>query len=494
LSAYVAFDLGASNGRCIVGRFDGDRLSLDVMHRFENGPVELNGRLHWDILGIYTQIRNCLVQLGQSGPDDLRTLGVDTWGCDFALLDRQGKLVSNPYSYRDNQTAGIIPRLFDQMPRQDIFRITGLQFIEPNSLVQLFAMRSRQDPALQSAAKFQHIGDLMHYWLTGVIACEYTNASTSQVMDARTRHWSPEIIRTFDLDPDIFPEIIPPGALLGPLRPALRAETGLEEIQLVATATHDTAAAVLATPVESHPFAYISSGTWALLGKEVDRPNLTQGCLADNIANEGGAFNKITLLKNIASLWLIQECRRQWSLQGETFSWEELSAMSAAAPPFLAFLDPDDPIFLRPGDMPGRVQEYCRQSGQPVPKNKGEILRVIFESLAFKYRFVLERINALTQEPAVVLHIIGGGSRNALLNQFTANAAGLPVQSGPAEATALGNILMQMVALEELATLQEARDLALRSFPTQPFYPKDCERWDEQYLRFLKAANLAGSS
>jgi sugar (pentulose or hexulose) kinase len=477
-----------------VGRFDGERLCLDVLHRFENGPVELNGRLYWDILGIYTQIRNSLVQLGQNGPVDLRTIGIDTWGCDFALLDRQGKLISNPYSYRDSHTAGIIPRLFSRMSRNDIFQITGLQFIEPNSLVQLFAMQSRQDPALQSARTFLHIGDLMHYWLTGVIACEYTNASTSQIMDARTHKWSPEIIEAFGLDPAIFPEIIPAGALLGKLRPALLSETGLEDVQLVATATHDTAAAILATPVESRPFAYVSSGTWALLGKEIENPILTQQCLADNIANEGGAFNKITLLKNIASLWLIQECRRQWSLQGKTFSWEELSAMSAEAPPFLAFLDPDDPIFLRPGDMPGRVQEYCRQSGQPVPQNKGEILRVIFESLAFKYRFVLERINSVTQEPTAVLHIIGGGSRNSLLNQFTANATSLPVQSGPAEATALGNILMQMVAVKELTALQEARDLVLRSFPTITFYPKDGERWDEQYPRFLKAASLVDIS
>ena len=490
MSEYVAFDLGASNGRCILGRYDGNRLSMDIIHRFDNAPVELNGHLFWDILSIYANIRNNLIRLGQGDADEIRSIGVDSWGCDFALLDAKGKLVSNPYSYRDSQTAGIIPRLFSRMSQQDIFQITGLQFIEPNTLVQLHAMQLNQDPALKYAATIQHIGDLMHFWLTGIRACEYTNASTSQIMDVQTHRWSPEIIASFGLNPDMFPEIIPAGTLLGKLRPSLLAETGLKDVQIIASATHDTAAAIVSTPVTQKPFGYISSGTWALLGMEVTRPVLKSQCLSLNIANEGGAFGTITLLKNITSLWLIQECRRQWSLEGKTFTWEELSEMALDSKPFLAYLDPDDPVFSRPGNMPGRVQQYCQQTGQLVPQAKEEILRIIFESLAFKYRLVLQSLISLTQEQIAVLHIIGGGSRNVLLNQFTANAIRLPVQAGPSEATALGNILVQMVAMGELSSLADARSLVLQSFSTTIFIPEDVDRWDENYLRFLHVTGL----
>ena len=490
VSAYIAFDLGASNGRCILGWFDGNRLSLDVLHRFDNGPVELNGHLYWDILGIYSNIRNDLIQLGQKKSGEIQSIGVDSWGCDFALLDRQGKLVCNPYSYRDPQTVGIVPRLFDRMSREDIFRITGLQFIEPNSLAQLHAMQLNQDPVLENATTFQHIGDLMHYWLTGVIACEYTNASTSQIMDVQSHKWSSEIIEGFGFNPKIFPEIIPAGTHLGKLRSTLLADTRLNGVQVIASATHDTAAAIASTPVTQGPYAYISSGTWALLGVETTRPVLNPDCLSLNFANEGGAFGTITLLKNITSLWLIQECRRQWSLEGKILTWEELSEMALTAKPFLAFLDPDDPIFTRPGNMIGRIQQYCQQSGQIVPETKGELLRIIFESLAFKYRFVLQSLISLTQEQIAVLHIIGGGSRNMLLNQFTANATCLQVQSGPAEATALGNILVQMMAMGELDSLEDARSLVLNSFSTTIFTPIDIDQWDENYSRFLKVTGL----
>jgi sugar (pentulose or hexulose) kinase len=309
-------------------------------------------------------------------------------------------------------------------------------------------------------------------------------------MDVQTHRWSPEIIASFGLNPDMFPEIIPAGTLLGKLRPLLLAETGLKGVQIIASATHDTAAAIVSTPVTQKPFGYISSGTWALLGMEVTRPVLKSQCLSLNIANEGGTFGTITLLKNITSLWLIQECRRQWSLEGKTFTWEELSEMALDSKPFLAYLDPDDPVFSRPGNMPGRVQQYCQQTGQLVPQAKEEILRIIFESLAFKYRFVLQSLISLTQEQIAVLHIIGGGSRNVLLNQFTANAIRLPVRAGPSEATALGNILVQMVAMGELSSLADARSLVLQSFSTTIFIPEDVDRWGENYLRFLRVTGL----
>jgi len=490
MSLYTAFDLGASNGRCILGRFTGERLDLEVFHRFENGSVEINDHLYWDILGIYQQIKSCLINLGREYRHELRGIGVDTWGCDFAFLDKQGKLVANPYSYRDPQTAGMIPSLFTRMPKEVLFNLTGLQFMEPNTLLQIHVLQLREDPVLQAAATFQHISDLMHYWLTGVIACEYTNASTSQLLNASTRAWATPILEAFELPPGLFPEVVSPGIVLGSLRAPILSETGLDQARVIATATHDTAAAIVATPAETSQFAYISSGTWALLGVEIDHPVLTEQCLVYNIANEGGAFGKITLLKNIANLWLLQECRRQWELEGEGLSWGDMTDMAARSRPFSAFIDPDDPVFSHHGNMPAKIQRYCQDKGQPIPADKGEIIRTVLESLALKYRFVLDRIINLTQTPVEVLHIIGGGSRNTLLNQFTANAIHLPVLAGPAEATALGNILVQMVAMGDLASLEEARQLVCSSFQLANYLPQDGDVWEEQYQRFLMTINL----
>ena len=490
MSLYTAFDLGASNGRCVLGRFTGERLDLEVLHRFENGSVEINNHLYWDILSIYQQIKSCLIKLGREYRHELRGIGIDTWGCDFAFLDKQGKLIGNPYSYRDPQTAGMIPSLFARMSKEELFNLTGLQFIEPNTLVQIHVMQLRDDAVLRTAASFQHISDLMHYWLTGIIACEYTNASSSQLLNASTRSWAMPILEAFELPPKLFPDVVSPGTALGSLRAPIQSETGLDQARVIATATHDTAAAIVATPAETSTFAYISSGTWALLGVEIDEPVLTEQCLAYNIANEGGAFGKITLLKNIASLWLLQECRRQWELEGKQLSWDDLTEMAVRSRPFTAFIDPDDPAFSHHGNMPAKIQGYCQSKGQPIPAVDGEIIRTILESLALKYRFVLDRMINLTQIPVEVLHIIGGGSRNAVLNQFTANAVHLPVLAGPAEATALGNILVQMVAMGDLASLEEARHLVCRSFQLASYLPQDEQVWEEQYQRFLRTVGL----
>jgi rhamnulokinase len=372
-----------------------------------------------------------------------------------------------------------------RVPREEIFQRTGLQFMELNSLYQLMAMQVCSDPLYQTAATFLHIPDLMHYWLTGVKASEYTSASTSQMLDAVRRDWALDLLAELGLRNDIFPPIIQPGSRLGKLRPALASQSSLGDLEVIATVTHDTAAAIVAAPAQGYPFAYLSSGTWGLLGQEIDAPLLTPRCMHLNVTNEGGAFGKITLLRNIANLWLLQECRRAWALEGVVLTWEQLGDLAQSAPAFSAFIDPDDPTFLLPGDMPRRIQTRCQASGQPIPQSKGEIVRVVLESLAYKYRYTLERVEAVSGQKAQVLHIIGGGSRNHLLNQLSANATGLEVRAGPAEATAIGNVLVQMTALGHLGSLEEGRALVQRSFCCKIFAPQEVDAWESNYSLFL---------
>ncbi len=488
MSQYLAFDLGASNGRCILGRFDGSRLELEVMHRFENYPVELHGHWFWDILKLYENIKTGLLRARREAPGGFAGFGLDTWGCDFALLDKAGKLAANPYCYRDPHTRGIYTEAFARVPKEEIFRQTGLQFMEPNSLFHLLALHIHDDPVLRIAATYLQIPDLLHYWLTGVIGCEYTDASTSQMLDAHSRDWAWPLIRGMGLPEQIFPPIIPTASILGPLRPALADELRLGKTPLIASATHDTASAVVATPTAGGRFGYLSSGTWGLLGTEIDAPLITPACLQYNFTNEGGAFNKIRLLRNIVNLWFVQECQRQWSLEDEQLSWDDLIGLASAAPAFTSLIDPNALEFLAPGNMPARIQAYCQRTGQPAPEDKGSLLRCVLESLAFEYRHTLEQLNEVTGEPLEAMHIIGGGSRNRLLNQFAADAMGIPVIAGPAEATAIGNILTQMVATGELASLEEARALVRASFETETFLPAPPAHagWDAVYPRYLR--------
>jgi rhamnulokinase len=447
------------------------------------------GRLYWDVLGLYQNVEHSLHTLGRTGRP-FASIGIDTWGCDFALLDRQGKLIANPYCYRDRHTEGMYAEAFGRVSKEDIFASTGLQFMELNTLFQLLAMHVHDDPALQSAHTFLHLPDLLNYWLTGVTASEYTNASTSQLLNAVTRDWAYDLIQKLGLPEKIFPPIVQPGERLGSLLPELALKTSLGPVQVVATASHDTAAAIVATPTTGEPYAYLSSGTWGLLGQEIDQPLLTPDCMRLNITNEGGAFGKITLLRNIANLWFLQESRRHWSKAGEQLDWRTLIELANQAPAFTAFIDPDDATFILPGDIPNRIQTYCQQTGQTVPNTRGEILRVALESLALKYRYTLERVQTVSGVQAETFHIIGGGSRNQLLNQFTANALNLPVIAGPDEATAAGNILVQMVGLGHLASLEEARRLVRDSFVTETYLPQDISRWDEAYKQFLTSLRL----
>lgn len=488
-----AVDIGASGGRCSLATFDGEKLSLEVIYRFPNCPIEVMGHWYWDVLSLYQGIKEGLLRVSHEHRNDLRSIAVDTWGVDFALLDKHGNLISNPYCARDPQTRGIYPEIYRLINKRELFHQTGVQFMEINSIVQLMAMKLRQDPVYESAATFLTIPDLINYWLTGAKVCEYTNATTTQLFNTQTNTWAYPVIQKLGFPESLFPKVIPPGTLLGYLRPALAEEIGLPDVAVVATATHDTAAAVAAIPAYQSDFGYISSGTWALLGRETKQPLFSDQVLEYNFANEGGVFGTITFLKNILSMWFLQELQRVWRVQGREHPWQELINMAIEAPPFRSFIDPDHPEFIVPGDMPAKIQRFCADTNQKVPTTKSEILRTVLESLAFKYRLINDRATDLVGRPASIMHIVGGGSQNNLLNQFTASILNLPVVAGPPEATTLGNILVQMNALGLLNSLEEGRELIRRSIHLREFLPQNTAIWEEAYQTFLACTGLSAA-
>jgi len=487
---YIAFDIGASNGRCVIGSFDGRRLSLDVLSRFENGYVRVHDHLYWNVLGLWNNVKLSLARAASDFRGQIAAVGVDTWGNDFGLLDKHGELIGSPHCYRDPEMQGMMAEAFKIIPREEMFQITGIQFMEINGLYHLMAMVRSGSPMMQIAETFLMMPDLLNYWLTGRKVCEYTNATTPQVLDARTRQWAYPLIGKLGIPEHIFPEIIDPGQVLSPITHLIRDETGLSDTPVIAVATHDTAAAVAAVPASGDNFAYLSSGTWGLLGAEIPGPLLDLKVMQYNFGNEGGVFSTIRLLRNIANMWLVQECERIWALEGDKYTWDQLSSMAEQARPFTGFVDPDDPAFLLPDHMPSEIQRVCADTGQSAPQTRGEIIRACLESLAMKYRYNFEKLVDLLGKVPEVFHIVGGASRNRLLNQFTANAIKQPVIAGPSEATALGNVIMQMIAVGDLADLAEARQLIRDSFPTETFTPQDTATWDEQYAVFLSKTGL----
>jgi len=482
---FLAFDLGASSGRAVLGRFDGETLRLEEVHRFANGPVSVLGHLHWDALRLFGEMQDGLcrsVQLSGGGP---ASLGVDTWGVDFALLDAHDELLGNPYHYRDSHTDGILDEAFRRVPRAEIFEQTGIQFLQINSLYQLLAMAKQESPQLAAARTFLNIPDLFNFWLTGRKASEFTIATTSQCYDPRAGDWAWPLLEKMGLPTRIFGDIVPPGTLLAPLDPSLAQETGAGRVPVIAVAGHDTGSAVAAVPARSHDHVFISSGTWSVLGVEIDRPLITPEALAYNYTNEGGAEGRFRFMKNIVALWILQECRREWSQGGEPLSWDELTRMASSAKPFGCLVNPDDHTFLPPGSMPNRIRNYCQQTGQAAPETKGAIVRSILESIALTYRRVLEELEQAQGRTYSSIHIIGGGSKNGLLNQMTADAIGRPVIAGPAEATSIGNILLQALALGYIASLEEGRGLVRSSFLVTTYEPSDQPGWDEAYATYL---------
>lgn len=483
---FLAVDLGASGGRVILGRGDGARFTLEVLHRFSNGPVAIHGRLYWDHLRLWSEINAGLHAYTQRCQEPLTSIGVDTWGVDYALLDGAGKLLGNPYHYRDQSTEGMMEAVFARVPRQEVYEITGIQFLQLNTLYQLFARVQAADPQLSLAETLLFTPDLFHYWLTGRKVAEYSIASTSQMLRASDGAWATTMLDRLAIPSHFLPEIVPSGTVLGELLPEIREEVGFKQgVSVIAIAEHDTASAVAAIPDLDARSAYISSGTWSLMGIEIQRPVITAQSLALDFTNEGGVDGTIRLLKNVAGLWLLQESRRQWQREGKEYSWDELVALAEDAPPLRSFVDPDDPTFALPGDMPSAIRVACARTGQPVPESVGAVVRTVLESLALKYRWVLGSLETLAGHRLDTIRIVGGGTQNRLLNQFAANACQRPVVTGPIEATALGNIMMQAIAMGYLDNVTAGRQAIAASIERQHYEPQDGDAWDEAYARFL---------
>jgi rhamnulokinase len=490
--AYLAVDMGASSGRHVLGRFDGNSLHLEEVYRFENGPVEVNGSLHWDLLAQWTHVRNGLRAAAR--PDlSISSIGVDTWGVDFGLLGRNDELLGNPYHYRDARTEGIMEKAFGIVPRAEIFRHTGLQFMQFNTLYQLFVMKTNRSPILESAERMLMMPDLFHWLLTGEKSNEMSNASTTQFYDPQTGDWAFDLLDKFGLPKKILGPISQPGTVLGPLRKKLADDLCLAGMQVVLPGSHDTASAVMAVPTVSKPgvrpdWCYISLGTWALMGIESPRPVITDEVAKLNFTNEGGVGGTTRLLKNITGLWLVQECRRAWNRAGENLHWSDLDRLCAAQPPLQAFVNPDDHDFLAPRDMPEAICNFCRKTGQTVPSDKGGVLRCAIESIAMRFRKVLGDLESLAGGRIETIHIVGGGIQNRQICQAAADACGRRVVTGPIEATATGNLMMQALAAGDVGSIAEAREVVRRSISVDVYEPQNTAAWDEAYGRFSKIA------
>ena len=465
----IAIDLGATSGRVMDVAFDGAHLQLQEIHRFPNIPVQTPNQLHWDVLRLWHEIT-----VGIGAAADAASIGLDCWGVDYALLDSAGELLANPFHYRDPRTNGAMEWVFERMPRREVFARTGIQFMPLNALYQLAASIRDGSPLLDHAASLLTIADLFNYWLTGSKTCEFTEATTMQLYNPALAEWDREIMTAVGIPTDILTPIVQPGTKIG----------NYEGIDVIVPACHDTGSAVVAVPSTTENSAYLSSGTWSLLGLELSEPIISDASYAANITNEGGYGGTWRLLKNIMGLWVVDQCRATWKAAGDDYSFAQLSAMVQDAAPFKAFIEPDDPSFLPPGDMPARVIDYCRRTGQAAPKNDAEVIATVYISLAYKYRYVLAQLIDVSGQPVDHLHIIGGGSRNALLNQMTANAIGRPVVAGPAEATAAGNAIVQLIAIDELGSVAEARTMLSEASELRTFEPQNSAAWDDNYARF----------
>ncbi len=487
---YLAVDLGAESGRVIAGLFDGNRLELREIHRFPNAPVGIpshTGRisLHWDILRLWSEIKQGIGRAVHKENSIISGIGLDTWGVDFGLLDKSGALLGNPYYYRDARTDGMLAEAFQRVPRETIFEQTGIQFMQINTLFQLLSLVLRRAPELETAETFLTMPDIFNYWLTGRAVCEFTNATTTQCYDPRRRTWADALLKSLEIPRRMFPPIVPPGTILGEIIKPLAEELGTQT-SVITPACHDTGSAIAAVPARGEDFAWISSGTWSIMGTNVKEPVVNAQSLANNFTNEGGVGGTYRFSKNIMGLWLVQECRRTWAAAGEEFSYAQLTDMAASAAPFGAFVDPDVEDFLHPGDMPARIQEYCKLSSQKTPLQKGEIVRCALESIALKYRYVLERLEKMAGHTLQTIHIVGGGTQNRLLNQFTADATGRRVITGPIEATAIGNILTQAIALGHIPTIEQGRQIVQNSCEMAAYEPGQTSPWNDNYPRFCK--------
>ena len=477
---YLAFDFGAESGRAVLAHLQAGTLTTSEVHRFRNEPVEYGGSLHWDAPRLWFEVRKALSSVEHVG---LAGIGVDAWGVDYALLGERGELLQNPYHYRDARTQGVMEEVFGKVAREDIYRATGIQFMPINTLYQLITAQRDTPGIVASAKQMLTIPDLFNFWLTGNAVCEFTNATTTQMVDPLRRTWATDLMQKLDLRPDLPASIVEPGTVLGTLRPSLTQNSSLSATPVIAPACHDTGSAVAAITARDGT-AFISSGTWSLIGIELDAPILTLQALKLNFTNEGGVNGTTRLLKNVMGLWMLQGCRNCWSARGRSSDYQELVDLATRQPGFAHLVDPDDDSFLRAADMPGAIDGFCRRTHQPLPATEGAYVRCVLESLALKYRLVLGNLEQLCGKRIEQIRVIGGGSKNRLLNQFTADATGRRVLAGPAEATALGNVAIQILATGEASSLQEVRAIVDRSFATEIFEPTDTDKWQQHMERF----------
>ena len=484
----LAIDLGASSGRGIIGTFDGEKITLEENHRFPNEPVMVAGQFTWDIVRILHEIKTSIRKCANSEDNDIASIGIDTWGVDFGFLDKKGHLLANPVHYRDLRTVGIPAYSEDFVSSDEVYDITGIQVLELNSLYQLLAVKKNDPEIFDIAADMLFVPDLLNYFLTGYKQTEYTIASTSQLLDAKKRDWSYELIDKFGLPEKLFSNVVKPGTVCGSFLPSLSEEFGGLNPKVISVAAHDTGSAVLAVPAKSEKFIWISSGTWSIMGTETKDPVISEKSKEYNFTNEGGYGDTIRFSKNITGLWVEQESKRQWEREGEKISFAELAEMAAEAEPLRCFIDTDDARFATPGNIPKRIADYCRETGQFVPQTKGEIVRCILESLAMRYRYTVECIDEMCGERIPAINIVGGGTKEEQLSQFAATACGRPVYAGPVEATAIGNIAAQAIALGAIKDMWEAREIIANSFKIKEYQPEMDKKaaWDEAYGRFLK--------
>lgn len=479
----LAIDFGASSGRAIVGIFDGERVALEEIHRFSNDPVILGGTMYWDVLRLFHEIKQSLIK---AKPYDVESVAIDTWGVDFGLIDKDGRLIDNPVHYRDARTNGMLDEAFKLIPKDDFYKATGNQFMEINTAFQLLSLVKNRPELLERADKMLMMPDLFSYFLTGEKKAERSIASTTQLFDQNTKDWSKETVKALGISEEILPEIIESGSVIGTLSKELCEELDIKPIKVIAVCGHDTQSALVAAPANNNDFAFLSSGTWSLLGTELDEPIINEKSLALNVTNEQGYAGKTSFLKNIIGLWLIQESRRQWIREGREYSFMELETLAKEAEPFKCFIDPDAPEFTPAGNIPKRIREYCEKSGQYIPQTVGEIMRCIYESLALKYKAAISELEECTGKKFETLYMIGGGTKDKFLSALTANSCGITVSSGPVEATAMGNVLIQLMAQGEVENLSRAREIVRVSEKISYFEPENTDEWEKAYEKYEK--------
>lgn len=489
----LAIDLGASSGRLILGKLDDrKKLHLEEIYRFPNGGVPVSESLYWDIISIFREMKMGLAEYVNRYGNDLDSIGIDTWGVDFVLLDEKDEFIGPIHHYRDKRTDGMLEKMLEKVSKEEIFSQTGIQFLQINGSTQIFSMVYNQSSRLSITKMFLMLPDFLHFLLSGVKKSEFSDATTSQLYNPTKKDWAYPLIEKLGLKKEWFCPIVQPGTVLGKIKKDIAEETGINKsAQIITPLTHDTGSAVAAVPIDMGAFqegewAYLSSGTWSLLGVELKEPLINKNVMEYNFTNEGGIGGSIRFLKNLSGLWIIQECKKVWDKEEDILSWDLIAEKSSKAPKFQTIINPDDPMFLNPPNMIEAIRQFCAKTGQDFPEDKGSIARTVFESLALRYKHALLQMEELLGKKVKILHVIGGGSQNNVLNQFTASALQIPLKAGPKEATAIGNLLVQMLALGEIEDVKELRQIVRDSFPIKEFEPKNSDEWEDIYQKYKK--------